>query len=93
MHPARRRGIGFVLALLAIVTAVGAPTSSTNAVSAGGGTVVGNLELVTLPMPQYSDGRERTIRIWTPATYDAANTSQRYPVMYMHDGQNLFDAA
>ena len=93
VHPARRRGIGFVLGLLAIVTAVGAPTSSTNAVSAGGGTVVGNLELVTLPMPQYSDGRERTIRIWTPATYEAADTSRRYPVLYMHDGQNLFDAA
>ena len=57
------------------------------------GTVVGNLTLASLSMPQYSDGRTRTIRIWTPANYDAANTNVRYPVFYMHDGQNLFDAS
>lgn len=32
----------------------------------------------------------RTIDIWLPEGYDA---SQRYPVLYMHDGQMLFDAS
>ncbi len=33
--------------------------------------------------------RKRKIRIYLPPDYDAAN--KKYPVMYMHDGQNLFD--
>jgi len=39
-------------------------------------------------MPQL--GKTRTIRVWTPFDY-AANKDKRYPVLYMHDGQNLFD--
>lgn len=35
----------------------------------------------------------RTIRIYTPPGYNASNTSLKYPVIYMHDGQNLFDAS
>jgi len=52
----------------------------------------GTLEKVTLAMPQYSDGRTRMIRIWLPDGYDQNATEKRYPVMYMHDGQNLFDS-
>ena len=33
----------------------------------------------------------RNIDIWLPAGYDE-NKSKRYPVLYMHDGQMLFDA-
>lgn len=33
--------------------------------------------------------RERGIVVWLPRGYDRARTS--YPVLYMHDGQNLFD--
>jgi predicted alpha/beta superfamily hydrolase len=36
-------------------------------------------------------GRERTIRLYLPPDY--ANTTKRYPVLYMHDAQNLFDDA
>lgn len=35
--------------------------------------------------------RERTVRIYLPPGY--AHSQRRYPVLYMHDGQNLFDAA
>ena len=35
--------------------------------------------------------RYRTIRIYLPPKYD--NSKTRYPVIYMHDGQNLFDNA
>ncbi len=34
---------------------------------------------------------ERTLAIYLPPGYDTAK-DQRYPVLYMHDGQNLFDA-
>lgn len=39
-------------------------------------------------MPQL--GRTRRIWLYLPANY--FTTRQRYPVLYMHDGQNLFDA-
>ena len=44
--------------------------------------------LAPLAMPQL--GRERTLRIYLPPGYEHSN--KRYPVLYMHDGQNLFDA-
>jgi predicted alpha/beta superfamily hydrolase len=38
-------------------------------------------------------GNERTIRVLVPPGYDAPeNKAKRYPVFYMLDGQNLFDA-
>jgi enterochelin esterase-like enzyme len=33
----------------------------------------------------------RTVRVWLPPGYDGG--TGRYPVLYMHDGQNLFDPA
>ncbi len=39
-------------------------------------------------------GNTRTLRILLPAGYDAPeNRERRYPVLYLNDGQNLFDAA
>ncbi|HEY2580860.1 MAG TPA: alpha/beta hydrolase-fold protein [Mucilaginibacter sp.] len=40
-------------------------------------------------MPQL--GRQRRVWIYLPADYQSSQ--RRYPVIYMHDGQNLFDAA
>ncbi len=34
----------------------------------------------------------RRVDVWLPPGYDA-NAAERYPVVYMHDGQNLFDPA
>jgi len=34
--------------------------------------------------------RERTLRLYLPPSY-ATHPDRRYPVIYMHDGQNLFD--
>ncbi|HEV8692404.1 MAG TPA: alpha/beta hydrolase-fold protein [Ideonella sp.] len=36
-------------------------------------------------------GRQRTVRLYLPPGYGQG--SKRYPVIYMHDGQNLFDDA
>jgi len=38
-------------------------------------------------------GNTRTLRVLLPAGYDApGNRERRYPVLYLNDGQNLFDA-
>jgi len=47
------------------------------------------------PVPDFWSpqlGNRRTLRIYLPPSY-AENPLKRYPVIYMHDGQNLFDAA
>lgn len=36
--------------------------------------------------------KPRDIAVWLPPSY-FENTQKRYPVLYMHDGQNIFDAA
>lgn len=52
-------------------------------------TVVGNLlVLQDCYSPQLDNHRD--VLVWLPPTYAAGD--KRYPVIYMHDGQNLFDA-
>jgi len=46
---------------------------------------------VLAPMHMPGLDRERVVRIYLPPSYESA--TQRYPVLYMHDGQNLFDDA
>lgn len=61
-------------------------------------------EVITSPSPVSSYGHitrmyvssenlggKVTVDVWTPTEYDAAD-DKRYPVVYAHDGQNLFDA-
>lgn len=38
----------------------------------------------------YPDGYKKPITIWTPNGYDATDTSKKYPVIYLLDGQNQF---
>jgi predicted alpha/beta superfamily hydrolase len=54
-------------------------------------TIRGDLRLHELDSRIF--GNRRTIRVLVPQDYDApANATRRYPVLYMLDGQNLFDA-
>ncbi|HEY7089452.1 MAG TPA: alpha/beta hydrolase-fold protein [Tepidisphaeraceae bacterium] len=53
-------------------------------------TVVGTLKLH--PIDSAALKQPRTIRVWLPPGYDDASDA-RYPVLYMHDGQNCFDRA
>jgi len=46
------------------------------------------LMTIRVHMPQLN--RDRNVRIYLPPDY-FANLSRRYPVLYMHDGQNLFE--
>lgn len=50
-----------------------------------------NVQIIstTFQMPQLS--RTRRIWIYLPNDY-ASNPTKRFPVLYMHDGQNVFDA-
>lgn len=43
------------------------------------------------PLTMPGLNRQRTVRIYVPPGY--ASSTRRYPVLYMHDGQNLFDNA
>ena len=38
-----------------------------------------------------NDFKNRLIRVYLPSTYDFSNPDNRYPVLYMMDGKNLFD--
>jgi predicted alpha/beta superfamily hydrolase len=52
-------------------------------------TVVGDLRVThAVYSPQLDNARD--VLVWLPASYEQGN--KRYPVLYMHDAQNLFDA-
>ena len=54
-------------------------------------TVVGDLEKRTFTSTTFGD--PQTLLIWLPPGYnDPANAQKQYPVLYMMDGENLFDA-
>lgn len=46
------------------------------------------LEIFEMEIPQLRT--KRTVRVLLPDNYDS-NSTRCYPVLYMHDGQNLFD--
>jgi len=54
-------------------------------------TVMGNVKTFTLSSKYLKYYNPRTIWIYLPPDYDSTN--KKYPVLYMHDGQNLFDEA
>jgi len=47
----------------------------------------GHIKTFRIEMKPYQDHRMRTIRVWLPDDYDG---KKRFPVLYMHDAQNLF---
>jgi len=61
-----------------------------NSAAARQSTIVGTLKLHKIDSKVL--GQSRTIRVWLPPAYDDA-ADARYPVLYMHDGQNCFDRA
>jgi enterochelin esterase-like enzyme len=53
-------------------------------------TVTGALELIPIESKVY--GNKRSLRVWLPPGYsDPVAASKRYPVLYLFDGQLLFD--
>ena len=58
---------------------------------AGRSTAQPNVHVLPAPFTIPGLNRPRTMRIYLPPGYEHAK--RRYPVLYMHDGQNLFDDA
>lgn len=78
----------FLLCLLLVGASHAAATQAPSTCTA---TVTGDLRMHALKSAIF--GNERTIRVLLPAGYaDAANKDRRYPVLYLLDGQNVFDA-
>jgi len=52
--------------------------------------VVGNLDIVDISDDNFpfDSQKKRKVRIWAPSSYDK---TKEYPLIVMHDGQNLFD--
>ncbi len=48
--------------------------------------------LVLEPLASRVFGNTRMLRVWLPPGYESENHAKRYPVLYLNDGQNLFDA-
>lgn len=81
-------GLKFCLAV--IVLLIGANQS---ALADTGKKSTAEANVLVLPEVMIIPGlqRPRQIRLYLPPNY--ANSTRRYPVLYMHDGQNLFDDA
>jgi predicted alpha/beta superfamily hydrolase len=77
--------IGAGLLSLSLAAAIHAATPAPTSTAGGGVSVLSP----KLQIPGLN--RERTVRLYLPPGY--ATSTKRYPVLYMHDGQNLFDAA
>lgn len=72
--------------LLALCGSGGAPAQETRP-----STAQPNVHVLPAPFVIPGLDRERTVRIYLPPGYEGSR--RRYAVLYMHDGQNLFDAA
>ena len=55
-------------------------------------TALPSVRVLPEPLPMPALHRTRTLRLCLPPSY-GLEPQRRYPVIYMHDGQNLFDAA
>jgi predicted alpha/beta superfamily hydrolase len=55
-------------------------------------TALSSVQVLAPPLAMPGLTRSRTLRLCLPPSY-ASEPQRRHPVIYMHDGQNLFDAA
>ena len=71
-------------------TSVATPGVTTITSFDSGHTVIGVLEIVPFTSKMFHN--TRMLRVWLPANYGSPfNAHRSYPVLYMHDAQNLFD--
>lgn len=90
---AGRRSVTLALLFACVAIAVNVAYAAEPAAPAPAckSTVAGDLRLHTLRSVIF--GNERTIRVLLPDGYDdQSNAQRRYPVLYLLDGQNVFDA-
>lgn len=51
----------------------------------------GTLQTFNIKMVPFSDGRTREVLVWFPKGYNSKDKSKTYPVIYMQDGQIIFN--
>lgn len=86
----RTRMSGLLLTLLATQTTAAMSDGMPAAVPLAGPGITGTvLRHAAMPSTHVA---ARNVDVWLPPGYDE-NPERRYPVVYMHDGQNLFDPA
>ncbi len=66
-------------------------TGATPAPPPDASSVVGELRIHQFRSKIYRN--TRNLRVWLPPGYSDAGNAHRYPVLYLNDGQNLFDRA
>jgi predicted alpha/beta superfamily hydrolase len=89
MGPSRRFLLAATLAFGA-ATAAAEPAVTPAPVAVTGAGITGTLlRYADFPSAKVA---ARNVDVWLPPGY-GADPSRRYPVLYMHDGQNLFDPA
>ena len=93
---ANRSTVCSVLAATVLIVACSPPkqgvTQEPSSVRVSSPAVVGDLRLENFTSRTF--GNTRSLRVLLPDGYDAPeNRSRRYPVLYLADGQNLFDPA
>ncbi|QOY93768.1 alpha/beta hydrolase [Massilia sp. UMI-21] len=78
---------------LLLSAALGVPAQAADkpADGAKASTALPGVRLLGAPLDMPGLARKRQLRLYLPPGY--ATSNKRYPVLYMHDGQNLFDAA
>jgi len=72
---------GVLLTMVLLLSACSEPTKTS--------TVTENVQVLPYQFVMAELDRQRTIRLYLPPSYH--HSDKRYPVIYMHDGQNLFD--
>jgi predicted alpha/beta superfamily hydrolase len=83
---------GYLLAAASAADVAAAQVApATPAAASKPSTAQPNVHVLPTPFVLPGLNRERTVRIYLPPGYETSQ--RRYPVLYMHDGQNLFDDA
>lgn len=91
MSAARSRGTKYAWLAAACNVAASCAWTAAAAEEPRPGTAQPNVHVLATPFVIPGLKRERTVRIYLPPGYEESR--RRYPVLYMHDGQNLFDDA
>ena len=88
----RRFGVSILFVVLLLPCELVAQAGADVAVRVRSADVIGDLRLHALTSKVF--GNTRTLRVLVPNGYDAPeNRNRRYAVLYLADGQNLFDPA
>ncbi|MCA1854471.1 alpha/beta hydrolase [Massilia oculi] len=88
MPALRRAALSILLGTMLCAPALAADAP---AIAAKASTALPGVSLLGEPVPMPGLERKRQLRLYLPPGY--ATSGKRYPVLYMHDGQNLFDVA